>query len=72
MEKIDLKVAFDPFRDKIENFVLQNYKNGEKKKPRKKKKGGPKFSDQLGVKVSWSTWQWRQGQEKFHKENFRK
>ena len=37
-------------------------------KTRKKEKGGPKFSDQLGVKVSWSTWQWRQGQEKFHKE----
>ena len=53
---------------RLEPKLFQNYKNGEKKKPRKKKKGGPKFSDQLGVKVSWSTWQWRQGQEKFHKE----
>ena len=40
-------------------------------KPTRKRKKGPKFSDQIGVKVSWSTWQWRQGQEKFHNETIK-
>lgn len=29
LERMDLKVSFDAFRDKIENFILQNYKNGD-------------------------------------------
>ena len=46
--------------------------SGDPKELKKKKRRRPKFSDQLGVKVSWSTWQWRQGQEKFHKETIRR
>eukprot|EP00943_MAST-04B_sp_MAST-4B-sp1_P003681 g3681.t1 len=52
---------------RLEPMLFKNYTNdGTIKTKKRGKRRKERFSDQLGVKVSWSTWQWRKGQEAFH------
>ena len=53
---------------RLEPMEWRDKKKAKKKRRRRK----PRFSDQIGVKVSWSTWQWRQGQEEFHNNTLKR